>query len=234
MRRVSAVLLIVLAGAVVAALVWQMDRPIENVRVIGELTPGEQQQIEAAVLTGLDAGLLSVDLAEVRDRLRSLSWTRRVTVRRVWPPGLDIAVDKDVPVAVWGDGAHLTSNGRVIAIPDAPAALPVFDCALASPRSALEVYLLLQESLPGAGRRISALRQTSLGEWEVELRGGLRVAMGDRYNAQRIARFGIVYERALKDRIETVDYVDARYTGGLAVGWKDPLLAYEEPTANGI
>jgi cell division protein FtsQ len=234
MLRVAAVLLGLLAATVVVALAWQMDRPIENVRITGGLTPGEQQQIKAAVLTGVDAGLLSVDLAEVRDRLRSLSWTRRVTVRRVWPPGLDIAVDKDVPVAVWGDGAHLTSNGRVMAIPDAPAALPVFECALASPRKALEVYLLLQESLPGAETRISALKQTSLGEWEVELRGGLRVALGDRDLAERIARFGIVYERALKDRIDTVDYVDARYTSGLAVGWKEPLLAYEEITANGI
>ena len=43
-----------------------------------------------------------------------------------------------------------------------------------------------------------------------------------------------VYERALKSRMDAVAYVDARYTNGLAVGWKEPLLAYEEPTANGI
>ncbi len=121
-----------------------------------------------------------------------------------------------------------------MAIPDAPATLPVFDCALASPRKAMEVYLLLQEPLSASGRRISALRQTSLGEWEVELHGGPRLALGDRDLAERIARFGNVYERALKHRIESVDYVDARYTSGLAVGWKEPLLAYEETTANGI
>ncbi len=181
MLRAFAVLLSLLAGAVAVALGWQMDRPIENVRVIGELTAGEQQQIEAAVLTGLDAGILSVDLSEVRDRLQSLSWTRRVTVRRVWPPGLDIAVDKDVPVAVWGVGAHLTSNGRVMAIPDAPAALPVFDCALASPRGALEVYLLLQESLPGtredASRR-SGRRPWASGKSSFAGVSGLRSATG--------------------------------------------------------
>lgn len=234
MIRVSGVLVVAVVVFVALALAWRMDRPIANVRITGELTPGEQQQIKAAVLTGLDAGLLSVDLAGVRDRLRSLSWTRRVSVRRMWPPGLDIAVDKDVPVAVWGNGAHLTSNGRLMAIPDTPGTLPVFDCALASPRKAMELFRLLQESLPGAETRIAALRQTSLGEWEVELHGGVRLALGDRDLAERITRFGVVYEQALKSRMEAVDYVDARYTNGLAVGWKEPLLAYEGTTGNGI
>jgi cell division protein FtsQ len=218
-------LLVVLAGA----LVWvELNREIRSVRVDGELTVAEQLQIRRAVSRSLDLGLLGIDLAAVKTDIRGLSWPRSVTVRRRWPAGLDIHVEKDHAVAAWGDEGFLTSDGRVMQFPDIPEGLPGFLCARSQPLQAMEVFGLLRKTLEGTGLEISTLRESKLGEWEVELDAGVRVVLGRHRLVERMRRFRLVHERVLRHRLSTVVYVDARYANGIAVRWEEALVAYEE------
>ncbi|MFP6815001.1 MAG: FtsQ-type POTRA domain-containing protein [Pseudomonadales bacterium] len=217
-------LLVVFAGA----LVWvELNREIRSVRVDGELTVAEQLEIRRAVASSLGPGLLGIDLATVRNDIQELSWPRTVTIRRRWPAGLDIQVEKDHAVAAWGDEGFLTSDGRVIQFPDEPEGLPGFRCARSQPLQAMEVFGLLRKTLEGTELQISTLRESALGEWEVELDVGVRVVLGRHSLVERMRRFRLVHERVLQHRLSTVVYVDARYANGIAVRWEEALAAYE-------
>ena len=231
----AAPLTLVLFAGVAAALLWvELNQPIRTVHVAGELTIGEQNEIRAAMETSLGRGLHGIDLVSVRASIYRLSWPRKVMVRRSWPAGLVIQVEKDLAVAVWGKAGHLTSDGRVMQFPQAPVGLPEFICARSQPRAALQVYERLRETLAGSDVEISVLRESELGEWEIELDSGLRVILGRYGLVARMRRFVLAFERHLHDRIEMAHYVDARYANGIAVRWKTTLLAYEDETRYGI
>jgi cell division protein FtsQ len=218
-----------------SALLWvELNQPIRIVRVAGELSAAEQRQIRGAIGGSLGKGLLGLDLTSVQADIRRLSWPREVTVRRLWPAGLEIQVEKDLAVASWGDEGFLTSDGRVMQFPDAPPGLPAFLCHRSAPHEAMKVYGLLKNALASTGVEISTLHESELGEWEVELDSGLRVLLGRHGLVDRMRRFGLVYERALQDKLEMVRYVDARYANGIAVRWEEALVAYEDKTRYGI
>lgn len=228
----SGLMALVLAGT---GLAWvKLNQPVRTVRVVGELTPGEQNEIRTAIEASLGQGLLGINLASVQADIHSLSWPRKVTVRRAWPTALEIHVEKDLAVAVWGDAGYLTSDGRVMQFPDVAKGLPGFVCARSRPPEAMEVYGLLQQTLMNTNLQVSVLRESELGEWEVELDNGLRVLLGRQALADRMRRFSLAFEHELHDRFDMVRYVDARYANGVAVRWKEtlvaPLVAYEEHT----
>ena len=217
------------------ALLWiELNQPIRTVRVAGGLTVAERHEVRDAISSSLGEGLLGIDLASVRADIRALSWPREVTVRRLWPAGLEVQVEKDLALAVWGNDGYLTSDGRVMQFPDVLAGLPAFLCARSSPRDAMEIYGRLRQTLTGTGVEISTLRETELGEWEVDLDSGVRVVLGRDGLVERMHRFRLVYERALQDQLERVRYVDARYANGVAVRWEETLVAYGGKTQHGI
>ena len=83
------------------------------VRVEGELTPREREEVRAAVAAGLERpGGGSV--ADVVDVVEGLGWVREVRARRHWPDALHVAVRRETPVARWGKDAWLTTSGAVV------------------------------------------------------------------------------------------------------------------------
>lgn len=222
----------VLAGVVLTVLlvfglsVWrQLDQPLRAVRVQGALSEAEQRAITDVVSQSLEDGVLSVDLAELTERIRDLSWTRSVQVRRVWPDALSIHVEKESVVAIWGDSGYLTSAGRVVQLADAVITVPRLNASVSAPRQAMEMYQMLELRVSTVGLSIAHLEENALGEWLMGFEGGMTVALGNEAVTERLARFLLAYRRALGGRSEDIAHVDVRYANGLAVRWKEPLLA---------
>jgi cell division protein FtsQ len=222
----------VLAGLVLAVLlvfgvsVWrQLDQPLRSVRVQGLLSEAEQRAITDVVSESLKDGVLSVDLAELTERIHDLSWTRSVQVRRVWPDSLSIQVEKESVVAIWGDTGYLTSAGRVVQLADAVSAVPSLTAAMSTPRHAMQMYQMLELRVSTVGLSIAHLEENALGEWLMGFEGGMTVALGNEAVSERLTRFLLAYRRALGERSDDIAHVDVRYANGLAVRWKEPLLA---------
>jgi cell division protein FtsQ len=234
--------LILLLIVCLSGLLWsRLNQPVTLVRVTGDLNAYERQAIREAVSPSLDQGLLRLQLAAVKADIQALSWPREVTVRRLWPAGLAIDVDKEQALARWGAGGYLSTRGAVISGPanaEPEAQLPIFRCSRAGPREAMEVYRLLSEALVPVGAHITTLSESALGEWEVELSvadgRGLRVVLGRDRLDERMRRFVVVYGRVLRDQLAAVRYADARYANGVAVRWDEPLVAYGAERDYGI
>lgn len=226
-RRLGVILGSVLM-ALAALLVWhQLDQPVQVVRVEGPLTPAEQRAVREVVSRAVPARVLSLDLEALTADIRSLSWPREVHVRRVWPHSLVVNVDKEAPVASWGEEGYLTSAGKIVHLPDLLSDLPVLDARLSTPRQAMEVFLLLQKQLDGGGLRITRLRENALGEWELTLASGLVLQLGNDFLTQRLDRFMMVYRQVLEDEPQDGLHADARYGNGVAVSRPSSLLALD-------
>ncbi len=203
-----------------AASVWrQLDRPVRVVRVEGALSPAEQSAIRRVVRDSVGDGVLSLDVDDLCQRIRALSWPRSVAVRRVWPDALVIRVEKESVVAAWGDGGFLTSAGKIVQLADGPRDVPLLATSLSTPRRAMEVYQMLQSRVGSAGFSIARLEENPLGEWLMSFADGTSVALGNQSLADRLNRFLLAWRKVLSLRSQRIAHVDLRYDSGLAVAW---------------
>ena len=166
MRRFFAVLaLAVLVSA--GACGWlALDRQVRVVKVEGQLAESEAAQIRRRIGQVLEGRLLTMDVAQLRERVLELSWPGEVTVRKVWPDTIVVRVARRTVVARWADAGYLTPAGEVVSTPYGPTDVPEFDCALSAPREAMEIYRYLQGMAAHAGLLIEKMSENEIGEWQ--------------------------------------------------------------------
>ncbi|HEY5645272.1 MAG TPA: FtsQ-type POTRA domain-containing protein [Pseudomonadales bacterium] len=229
---------LLLAG--LAALIYvHLDRPVLRVSVVGQLDDAEREQIRTTVRSQLRGGMLSADLDGLSSAILELSWPREVTVRRNWPETLQISVEKPAVVAAWRD-AYLASDGQVVRLPGGRSNLPRFECSLAEPRQAMEIFHRLSRAGSRDGLRVERLTENPLGEWGATLtrtdaEGEVNVVLGAESVMERFDRFLVVYRQHLAGRLAEIARVDARYDNGVAVSWSkedpEPTLVAARRTA---
>ena len=166
MRSLLAVIaLVVLVSA--GACGWlAIDRQVRVVKVEGQLADSEAAQIRRRIGQALQGRLLTMDVAQLRARVMELSWPGEVSVRKVWPDTIVVRVARRTVVARWADAGYLTPAGEIVSTPNGPLDVPAFDCALSSPREAMEVYRYLQGMAADAGLAIERVSENEIGEWK--------------------------------------------------------------------
>lgn len=200
-----------------------LDQPIRKIVVSGEPTQEERARIQASMAQVQLRGILSTDLADVEDQLRELGWTRQVMVRRQWPDRLEVRLRKAVPVAKWGARDYLTVSGEPLQLPNDYPDLPALSAHISSPAQTMELYRLLQLFAARQGLSIAMLAESPQGEWEVGFQGGLTLRLGSTGVNERMRRFLRAYALTLKTQPRKIEYVDARYTNGIAVRFGLPV-----------
>jgi cell division protein FtsQ len=228
-RGMLGVLLLAGLAAGGAALWQRLDQPVRSIRVEGSLSSAEQEAVQAVLAASIAGGVLSLGLEALTSRIHELSWPREVRIRRVWPDGLVVQVERETAVAAWGDAEFLTGAGKVVRFPEPErrAGLPVLAASLSTPRNAMQTYLFLQEQLSESGLRIGRLEENRIGEWTVTLDNGVTVALGNEALSERVRRFLAIYRHARAERGAELAHVDARYRNGVAVRWSEALLALD-------
>lgn len=220
-------------GLMVVVVYVQLDAAVARVTVGGPLDDAERGEIRDVVGQSVKGGILSADLTRLQEAIMALSWPRAVTVRRAWPAALEIEVEKPAVVARWQD-AYLSSDGRIVRLPGSRSDLPVFDCSIAEPNGAMELFQSLSAASMVHGLTITRLEENELGEWLLTLTpkgsdgaaaGDLVVVLGSEHLNERLDRFLLVYRKTIGARHEEIARVDARYDNGVAVQWRtDPAL----------
>ena len=247
-----------LAGIALVALVtagagawYALDRPVRVVKVEGQLAESEAAAIRRRIGRALEGRLLTMDVSGLRERVLELSWPGEVSVRKVWPDTVVVRVARRTVVARWADAGYLTPGGEIVSTPNGPVNVPVFDCALSSPREAMEVYRYLQGMAADAGLLIERVSENEIGEWQLALKepgawmaagneaagsphraSGPTVMLGASGLRERMQRFLVAWPRLLADGAAAVDYVDLRYGSGIAVRWRQPATQHAEALSN--
>ena len=123
-----------------------VDQPIEHVEVEGPLQHITALDVEKAVRSRLHgAGLITVNLDEVRRSLHSLPWVDATSVQRVWPRGLSVHVTEQLAVARWNQADLVNARGESFVSESrfVPPELPQLSGPLGSEQEVTARYLSL-------------------------------------------------------------------------------------------
>jgi cell division protein FtsQ len=180
-------------------------------------------EVERVVKTQVhNAGLLSVDLADVRRAIHTLPWVDAVSVQRAWPRGLDVLVVEQSAAARWGERGLLNTRGELFDTDERhiPPELAQLSGPDGKQSQVAQRYLAAQGRLLQAGLRCTAMRLDARGAWEFDLANGVTVRLGRRQVDERFEKFMTAALKIVTQRGEDIAYVDMRYTNGFAIGWR--------------
>jgi cell division protein FtsQ len=229
-RGLIRALLLLLSLAIFAGLcnslarqIWRwLDRPVTEVRVLGDARHLNKADLARRLAAGLDAPLLQLDLARLRERLLEEPWVRGAKVRRDWPPAIEVSIDEEVPVARWGDKGLLNHEGDIFWPELKPeyASLPRLNGPASDTGRVMAQFHDLSRMFQGAGLKLSGLTLEARGAWTLQLDNGMRVVVGRERVTERLARFIQIYRQELAEHEAQIEQVDIRYTNGVAVKWR--------------
>ena len=229
-RGLIRALLLLLSLAIFAGLcnslarqIWRwLDRPVTEVRVLGDARHLNKADLARRLAAGLDAPLLQLDLARLRERLLEEPWVRGAKVRRDWPPAIEVSIDEEVPVARWGDKGLLNHEGDIFWPELKPeyASLPRLNGPASDTGRVMAQFHDLSRMFQGAGLKLSGLTLEARGAWTLQLDNGMRVVVGRERVTERLARFIQIYRQGLAEHEAQIEQVDIRYTNGVAVKWR--------------
>ncbi|WP_246727759.1 cell division protein FtsQ/DivIB [Chelativorans sp. Marseille-P2723] len=205
--------------AVVAALTSRVGFAIEHVEVMGNV---EVSEIDVLQQVGLDGwtSMVGFDVKEARQRIAELPWVEDVTVRKVYPATLDIAIVEKKPFAIWQQGSQLAvieGNGEVIApfSGGRHASLPMVIGRGANEKG--PEFIAQVERVRGFQDRVRAYIRVADRRWDLRLDNGLTVKLpevGAMEALQEASRLDAEYGLFSRD----VTTVDMRVPGRLFVG----------------
>jgi cell division protein FtsQ len=217
----------ILAGCF-AALYWFLapERfPVSQVEIRGNLKNTTRAEIEAA-LPRVEGNFFAADLGEVRARVERLPWVRRVAVRRVWPAGLEVAIEEHVALARWGAGEEMNRLVNVQGEVFAAKSKEVMLAFVAPPGTSAEVarrYRRFAEIVAPLDTKIDRVVLSPRHAWQLRLANGQQLMLGRDIDAAeaRLRQFVEIYPRKF-DPKRRHEYVDLRYPNGFALRVPEP------------
>ncbi|MBR9828033.1 MAG: FtsQ-type POTRA domain-containing protein [Oceanospirillales bacterium] len=199
-----------------------LNQPVAEVRIAGATRHLDKVGLAQQLAAGLDRPLLQLDLQALQEQLVQDPWVYSASIRRQWPPALEVQLEEEVPVARWGDKGLLNHQGDIFwpALKPEYAALPRLTGPAHETVRIMQQFHDLNRMFSAAGLHLTGLVLESRGAWTLELDNGIRVVAGREQLVPRLKRFIRIYRLSLVDRADQIEQVDIRYTNGVAVSWR--------------
>ena len=227
--------LFLLLGAVAVGAYWAQQKlrdpsllPVQSVVLDGDFLHTERDELQRVIAQAIQGGYFTLDVREIQSAVRELPWVAGATVRRVWPDTLVVSVIEHQPYARWGENRLISDQGIVFA----PATIEPFTglARLAGDdeqaKEVLRQYRYISKSVERRAR-VERINQNRRGGWTFWLETGLRIELGKEEVPRRLVRVTHFLER-LGEQAASVESIDARYSGGVAVKIKQEALENPE------
>lgn len=234
--KVYAVWLAIALAAVIAAfnsetLVAFVDQPIAQFEVSSNFVELDQSSVTSVLEPYIGQNFLSVDLREIQADLETLAWVKTAVIRRKWPDAVAIEIAEQVAVANWGHDAYINAEGVVfkpekVAKADGRPLLIGPKSASLKDRNEMLAYITsISQTLAPHGLVADQLVLNERGAWTLGLQSGPLIELGadpDQYRLERSIKTLASLDAEAKSMVERID---ARYTNGVAVRWKEMEVA---------
>jgi cell division protein FtsQ len=190
--------------------------PLREVRVEGDLSHVNREQIKLIVAKHLKGNFFTLNLERTRDAFEKLPWARSVSVRRRWPDQIVVGIEEHQALARWGNLALVNTHGELFhAASDA--VLPVFYGPGDGVLEVTKGYAQFEKILRMANMNIAQLKLSPRRAWEIKTQDGLQIAVGRVDMEKRLEKFAKGYVTTLSHLNVKVTYADLRYPNGFAV-----------------
>lgn len=200
-----------------------VNRPINAITMEGQNYFIDNVSVKQILEPHLSSGFLSVDLQQIKQDLERHPWVYSADVKRMWPRELVVDIVEHEPLVKWQKNGYLNAQGQPF-FPQHEAKLDdlvQLDAPSGHHQKVLAAYQWLVPKLSEYGFGIDKLSMDAKGAMTLALSNKLLLKFGvDQYES-KLQRFLLAYDSKLKLKQEKIEYVDLRYTNGLAVGWRD-------------
>lgn len=232
-----------LLGLAVTALRWFGDQPYFELRGVQiGAAPGSglrhvnQPLLHKTIRSSQYGNFFSIDMEALKERIETVPWVRRATVRRLWPDTLVVQLEEHRPAALWEDGRLISVYGELFtanldeAEEDGP--LPQLGGPPGSERDVIERYTELRAILEPLKVQPVAVSLSSRRAWSAKLDDGTELLMGrdrDVTGAERVpiidrvARWVESYPLVTERMQRLASVIDLRYPNGYTVRSLEPL-----------
>ncbi|PAV26036.1 cell division protein FtsQ [Tamilnaduibacter salinus] len=199
-----------------------LDRQIARVDVEGEFQRLEPGRLKNDLNALVGRSYFATDLEDVKRTLEQEPWVASAAIRRVWPDQLTVDIREKQPLAYWNQQSLISRRGQVFqpSNPQAAGPLPRLSGPTGREDDVLGRARAMSDRLQTEGLTLAGLALAPRGAWTLTLDNGVIVALGRTQVGTRLDRFLTVYSERLASRIRDIRRVDARYTNGVAVQWK--------------
>ncbi len=224
--------LVVITGV----LVWQLRHfesgtflPIERVRIEGNFKNLATSAMQKQVVSVLQGGYFTVNLEAIRDALLQMPWVDDVSVRRDWPPSLDIHVTEKQAVAYWGKDSLISDKGELFTpqplshqmhLPqlDGPDQLHRAVWQFAAEVSTQLIKLGMHtEKVSLNDRRAWRVFVTTDGVDDQQNNSLIEINFGSTDTEKRLHRFLRVFAMSNAPSLKNIQVIDMRYPNGFAL-----------------
>jgi cell division protein FtsQ len=191
--------------------------PVREIRVLGELRQTSREALEEVARGRVAGNLLATELDALRAGLEELPWVRRVSVRRVWPDRLEVALEEHVALAQWSGEGLVNTYGELFS--GEATELPSFAGPPGTSAEITRRYRRFAQILAPLGADLERVVLTARFGWQLRLANGLQIMLGRDADAgeARLARFVQAYPATLTPTPAHHGYVDLRYPNGFAL-----------------
>lgn len=208
--------------------------PIKTIRVQGAYRLTDQD-IRNSVLPEIEQGFFGINIGAVSDRLSQLPWVAHSFVRKEWPDKLNVIIDEKKPIAIWNGHSLLSEHGEIFSPgqidPFNPGRVFAGDLErlprVVAPNGAqiqmIQYFNAIDRLLHPLQAKISLLELTSDSTWKLILTNGIIFYLGQQDILTRLNHFVKVYPKIIGDHAVDVEYVDLRYSNGVAMKWKTTI-----------
>ncbi|WP_025771941.1 cell division protein FtsQ/DivIB [Thioalkalivibrio sp. HK1] len=208
-------------------------QPVQVVRIKGDLLRVSKEEFVHAIQPRLTPGLLRIDMAALRLHALDIPWVRDVSIRRVWPDGLDIVVVEERPFARWESGGYIDDRGRHFFAPpsDPSDRLPALFGPPETQAMVSGIYRRLEREIAPFGLQLARIGLTPRGVFHITLRDGPHLVFPPDKKPVSRARSGIeLIHREFAERLHEIERIDFRYPDGFALL---PKKRSESPQGSG-
>jgi len=215
-------LLALLGGGGYRLILWEPQRlPVQVVTVDGVLKYLSSHCLQEAIITRLDGGILTQDLAELQTAVEAIPWVRSAILRRRWPDRLELTVVERIALARWGEAALIDADGVIFRpkMDDLPRGLPRLSGRDQDVLALVQRLVDWAPRLRALGLDIETLTRDARGAWTLCLSAGFSLALGKEQVRERFSRFIRVYPRLAATGMPLL--IDMRYSNGLAIRWAE-------------
>ena len=203
--------------------------PIERVSIEGNFKNLATSTMQAQVVSVLKGGYFTVNLEAIRDALLQMPWVDNVSVRRDWPPSLDIHVTEKQAVAYWGKDSLISDKGELFT--PQPLShqmlLPQLDGPEQLHREVWQFAAEVSSELIKLGMHTEKVSLNDRRAWRVfVVRDGvndlqsnhlIEINFGSTDTEKRLHRFLRVFAMSNAPSLKDIQVIDMRYPNGFAL-----------------